>query len=313
MPTSHDPRTERVRPTPDHEWMVHLAVRLADDDDDRPPELVAAAAPSSGPPAPPALTERHALPSEDPVEGLLGVVAPDTVEVVGLVGPSRARTLHDHAVVGHGRFVHLCHRDGTSITVVPPTSASGRRSIIGPTGEVQRGRVPDACRRILGLATAPPPGDTTDLVLDQWLDAVLSASLVNTGLTWPDVVDCHPVAPLFDDLPTGADQLGAPPARNAARLAVVSSVAGQRTWDDVRRAALGRPGPWDTRLDACTVLWMDTGMFARWVQGDHLPRSVVLDALERNLPGATYDCLVAALELTSSLRSIDGRPTSDSG
>jgi hypothetical protein len=71
------------------------------------------------------------------------------------------------------------------------------------------------------------------------------------------------------------------------------------TWEVLRLAAICRGEP-DALLDACTLFWMDSGMFARWTVGEILPTTVVLEALEANLPGSVHDRLTATLSLLSA-------------
>ncbi|MCD9623613.1 hypothetical protein [Rhabdothermincola salaria] len=309
----------------------------------------------------------HALPPSDPVAGLLGRCAASSAWAVGLTGAGRVRAIDDTTTLGHGRFVHLVSRHGVSVTVVPPTAANEGAIVLGPTTTTQSGRVPDACRRIVGLPTAPPPRDTAAALVDHWLDAVLSTSLLAGSLSWADVLRCHPLARLLDGLELDPDLVAAAAKRfrwlrratdddvardlfdavdggepdegagrsvtladlvvhhmvgrdtaaafaeqrtdlggwSPAQIADLTGAAGRVvTWEVLRLAAICRADP-AALLDACTLSWMDAGMFARWTLGDALPTAVALDVLGRSLPGSVHDRLTAALSLLSTH---DGEP-----
>ena len=369
MPTSRDHRSAPPGADPLGERLLEIALALAARDVDGPATYVEVLAPvelgTSEPVA------EQALPPSDPVVGLLGRSAPRSAWAVGLTGAGKVRAIDDTTVLDHGRFVHLVTRQGVSVTVVPRTAADEAATVLGPIALAPPGRVPDACRRIMGLPTAPPPLTTTDGLVDHWLDAVLAASLLDGSLSWADVLRRHPLARLLDGLgldpdlgdaaarrvrwlrqatdddvardlfdvvdDPGPDEVGdrsvtladlvvhhivgrdaatAFAARctdlegwSPARIADLTDAAGRFvTWEVLRLAAVCRSEPGGP-LDACTLLWMDAGMFARWALGHALPTAVVLDLLGRTLPGSVHDRLTATLSLLAAVDDEQpGRP-----
>ena len=292
MPTSRDPASSTVGHCSDvhHRRLVDIALGLAATGDDAPAaHVVVSADPHRRTDEP--TVERHPLPPDDPVVGLLGRRAPAGACAVGLVGPGRIHPLDHARGPASGVVVHLVATLGVSVTVVAPTRRGDPPHLVGPTHEVQRGRVADACRRILGLPTAPPPPDTIDLLVDDWLERVLSASLTEPALGWGDLLACHPLL----------CALGLTDERwTPSMLARATRLAGQTVgWESVRASHLERDHEGGV-VSRAQLSWMDVGMFARWVRDEALPRPVVLDALDANLPGPVHDRLTATLSLVSA-------------
>jgi hypothetical protein len=316
MPTSRERRVARARRTHtslDAEWMVHLARTLADPDAEggsSPAALVVVERPPDGP----ATDQSHGevtttpLPADDPVLGLFGRIAGPETTAVGMVGPARARSMEDAEIGGHGQFVHLLRRDGMAVTVVPPSGEAPSRTL-GPTDEPQVGRVPDACRRILGLPTAPPPTSTVGLWVDTWLDLVFLRALRPPTVRWPELA--HELTSCLQSFPGApTDQARTATPAQIARLLV--AIGHSVTWEELREVDIARAvdrtrsgGDAITDADAeapgygARVLqWMDVGMYARIRFADHLPRAVVLDTLEQQLPATVLDQVYATLALT---------------
>ena len=87
-------------------------------------------------------------------------------------------------------FVHLVDRRGSSVSVL--TGPGSQTLVDGPDPEPVQGRAADACRRMLGLPTAPPPPDMTAHVVDLWLARTTRAALEHPGLDWPSVARHNP-------------------------------------------------------------------------------------------------------------------------
>ena len=216
----------------------------------------------------------------DPVEGLLGFVAPRRLRAVGLVAGGRTQALDDDdRPPARGGFVHLVDRDGTSVTRT--VDAEGRSLVIGPAEEVQVGRVPDACRRALGLDTALPPPDTTAVVVDAWLEKLLAVALRHPDLSWPEVVDLQPGS-------NGA----CTPGELAGRL---SALGQELTWDLVRRGFLDGVIAARHGIDAALAGWMDDGMLARWLIGAAIPWSSQLEIVDALLAPEVSDLVAATV------------------
>src|SRR5690606_13156727 len=140
----------------------------------------------------------------------------------------------------------LVGRSGATAGVLRRAGGPPRRLESPPQGPVA-----DACRRALGLATAPPPGGTAELWARWWLDRLVEAASRHraAGVVpgWAETVARHPAA--FVPLPgTGRPPLRpATPAPDPAAVATAAAdLAGAWTWERLRThhpaAALpGRP------------------------------------------------------------------------
>lgn len=310
MPSSHDRRALRARRRQlalQHEWLVQLALTLVGGPDDPSgdrAELVQVRRPADIAPDHP--THRAGqltiarLDGHDPVRAPYGRTVPPDVDAVGLVVPARAWCAIRCARHEHGTFVHLVTRAGTSVTVTP-AGGGHPPQVIGPAAEPSGGRVPDACRRILGLPTAPPPPTCTDVVLDAWLETVLATTVRQPGVGWATLASASPVV---TDL---AQALGLRlrPVPTPAELAEAFRTIGELVpWEAVRAwvgAAIdegGAPHHLLEGFDREALEWMDLGMFARQVADERLPVAPVLDTLAQLLAPLTFDRVTATIALT---------------
>jgi hypothetical protein len=141
--------------------------------------------------------------------------------------------------------------------------------------------VPDACRRAIGLPTAPPPADTVAVVVDEWLGRVIEAAGRRPDLTWDDVVALHasPDAPCT-------------PAELARRTV---EVGGELSWATVRRAFVDGTLRDHPDVDATIADWMDDGMLARWVIGTAVPWASLLEIVDALLAPHVSDLVAAAV------------------
>jgi hypothetical protein len=222
--------------------------------------------------------ELTSLEAGDPVEHLLGVEARPHVDVIGIAAGGRSLRLDlDVEAASAGRVIHLLDRAGTSITRM--LHDEGRPLVVGPSGEIQQGRIADVCRRAFGLATAPPPGDCVSLVIDLWLGRVIAAAADRPHLTWDEVVGLHPVA-----------RTPCTPAQLAERTVDI----GQRIrWSTVRQGYIDGEIDGYGGVDASIAEWMDDGMLARWLLGTAPPWSSLLEIVDARV-GPVVSDLVAA-------------------
>jgi hypothetical protein len=111
----------------------------------------------------------------------------------------------------------------------------------------------DACRRAVGLATAPNIEHPLHLVLALWLDRVLvELASCHRVLRWADAALLAPMAE--------PDRCPTPPALGAA------FASQSRGWARLRfAAASGQPVV--VPIESAHAAWMDTPMFARWCLG----------------------------------------------
>lgn len=328
MPSSRErrvARAQRARTSLDAEWMVRLAQELSETHERSSSALLVSVTTVDDPDSAEgrdALVTTSELPAHDPVLGLFGRIAAADAIAVGMVGAARARSMDDDEVLGQGVFVHLVGRDGTSVTVVPSCEHGPARTL-GPVAAPQVGRVPDACRRMLGLPSAPPPADFIDRLVDEWLELVLSRTLQDPTLSWADIgrlctawIAASPAAPKALRRPTTpaqtAELLVASGRRLSWRRYYAAAVRAAARWEaeeeelaerydeeDLEDLDVG-PDPITLGFDAWTLLWMDEGMYARLQMGEGLPRRLALDTLQQLLAPAVFDQVEATISLTGT-------------
>lgn len=210
---------------------------------------------------------RH-LDCADVVCALGGFVAPQRWDVFGIIAPARCTPAdpaarhppdRDGGAPEHNDVTACALVARTGLVVSELRSVDGALVTAGPT----EGRVVDACRRALGLRTAPSTCGPRVWYLLLWIDRMLAAVL-------------------------GAD-LGHPPSWEA--LAALERTASPSTWRGLRTAcARGRievPG-----ISPCGASWMDDGMFGREAIGVFAPLLETLGDLRDLLPSSTFERLV---------------------
>jgi len=230
-----------------------------------------------------------------PLDELVGRTAPDEWAAVGVVADGRARRLDTDVPPVRVRTTHLVGRDGSWASRctgadVEPLIASGEADDPGRVA----GRLDDACRRVLGLPTAPADVGTGPLWAARWLDAVVAAAAASTAArarmaTWPEVARLHPAVPALDGAGPAAavpdpDELG-----ERAR-----TLASWRDWSVLRRACAA--GMWSTpEVDAEAAAWLDDGAFCRWALGAFPDLEDLLVAVADLLPASVTARIVHTL------------------
>ena len=210
------------------------------------------------------------LNADDPVPSLFCRTVDTHISAVGIYAPATlSGSIGTSIVSADQTVVHIVHRSGNALTALSQLESV---RTFGPTTEPQHGRVPDACRRILGLATAPPTDSMTDFVIAAWLEVISRVALQHPGITWSDIVALHPACNSIDEAAT-------PTAIAQATQALGHSLEGCPFGDSGKK----------------TAAWMDSGMFSRWAM-DSLPsRSDAFDLLDAALGPATFDRLWATI------------------
>jgi hypothetical protein len=234
-------------PDPDHDALAAL-VRAADEALDDDAVLgVHGAAPGTGRLAWTPLGGLH------PLDALLGAVAPPHWCAVGVrtrgvaTGPDGTDDVVVTLLVGRTGASASTMRRGDTVVPLP-----GRPD----------GTIADACRRALGLPTAPPPGSTALLWTLSWLDRVVaeaSARPPGDRRSWAEVARWHPAV-------AGGLAAGPGTPSPAAVAGAARALAEAWPWPQLRSspAVVDVPGgPPDLSLSR----WMDDGMWARWVLG----------------------------------------------
>jgi hypothetical protein len=203
-----------------------------------------------------------------PLDLLLGFVAPVHWWALGVSSCGR-----QHPIGGDGRVVRSADSPRVRITVLIDRSGGGagllRRgdeltTMPGPPG----GTVADACRRALGVGTAPPPSTTVGLWTRCWLDRLVDTLAGSGGAggrgpgppTWHDVTRLHPASSVVT---ARWSRLGFGPDADALADAT-RALADAWPWARLRAdpAVVDVPGPLP---DARVAAWMDDGMWARWL------------------------------------------------
>jgi hypothetical protein len=223
----------------------------------------------------------HPLYAPDPVDALVGRIAAADVVAVGLRAPARSRLARGQGPVVHGVVVHLVDRTGTSVTVAPALGPL----VVGPTREPIAGRAADACRRMLGLPTAPAPPPTVDTVVLLWLSRLARVAAGDPRLDWPGALSRLP-RPLT------------PTATPADAAAALRDATVRWSWEELRRAvAAGNPDAAAGCAEPPAAGWMDGSMLARWVEAELPPLALVTDVLDATLAPGTVDRIRAAARL----------------
>jgi hypothetical protein len=128
------------------------------------------------------------------------------------------------------------------------------------------GLVADACRRTLGLPTAPPPDSTEGLWALAWLDRIVETTTSGASrsgpTTWRRLVGLHPAVALLD--PAAVPVLATLPTGPGALRAAATGLAEAWPWPRIRSEPQVIRMPW-LDLTPRLAAWMDDGMWARWV------------------------------------------------
>jgi hypothetical protein len=219
----------------------------------------------------------YSLDGAHPLERLLRFVAPPEWAAVGVSSTGWA-----HPVDASGR-----PRPGTGSSQVRVTVLIDRSGAAGGVlhdgddvtdlPEPPQGVVADACRRALGVPTAPPPATSGELWTLAWLDRLVEVAGRRAGpallAAWPAVAALHPAA---GPAPHPPD----PPSLAAAAVGLAEAWP----WSRLRAepTVVSIPG---VDQSPATAEWMDDGMWARW--------------LLAGLPGGT-DLLAAVQDLLTA-------------
>ena len=214
----------------------------------------------------------RALDADDPVTSLYGTTCPPEWAAFGVVVPGRAHHLERlDGAVEPVRVGLVVSRGGEHASLVrfgdePPEGAGGITS---------EGRLPDACRRALGLSTPAPEGWSGWLWALMWVEGLLVESLADPGsLSWDAAIRAHPAVDHVLRLdPAIASEL---PHRFVEMVEIISRRFG---WDRLR--ALACEGALTGfGISPEIASWMDDGMFSREVMGVFPPIDSLLIDLE---------------------------------
>ena len=226
------------------------------------------------------------------VEALAGFTAPPEWMAIGVVTEGNARHLVERTSERRRvRCVHLVDRTGASASTLRLQGEAP--TVFGADDDQGRGRIDDACRRALGLPTAPAERSTIELWGLVWLDRVMAARAADDGTgpppRWPNIAARHPaVAVLVSD----DEEWGVQAADNIVRLGAL--LADVHSWPVLRSACAAGEWPVDD-VPPTVAAWLDDGSFSRWVLGAYPPIAELADAVCELLPPSLRRRLRAVL------------------
>jgi hypothetical protein len=224
-----------------------------------------------------------------PFAELAGQHAPDDWTVFGLRVTGMARRLDDPAAEPQRTSsVFLLDRRG------------GEASLLRQGDDVTEpsqpavGTIPDLCRRVLRLPTAPPPPTTALLWAATWVDRIVDRwgqpHRRQDLTTFAQLAILHPAV----HEPSPPDVLAVADPPSLARVARPHAAA--TTWERLRFAADPLPLP-DGPLDPWIAAWMDDGFFARWTIGAFPPLAPTVLSLRHQLGPSLGRQLMEAMVL----------------
>lgn len=190
-----------------------------------------------------------------------------------------------------------------SVTILIDRAGHGRgllrqgddtRCLAGPP----EGIVGDACRRVLGLPTPPPPPDTAALWLQLWLDRVVVEATEHSSrgrpISWDAVTLLHPGA-------RSVDGERDPEALAEATLALTDALPWHRLRCDPETIITAGPP-----LARDVAEWMDDGMYARWLLNELTDIRTLARTLDGCLPIDTLHQIAATFAFTGMAWPLEG-------
>jgi hypothetical protein len=208
-----------------------------------------------------------------PFVALAGFRAPHTWQAIGVVCEGTARAMGAAPPPGsvtpgdRVRVVHLVERTGRGISTLRADAADepvvtewdgDDATALGGS----RGAIDDACRRALGLSTAPPDAGTVELFAVMWLHDVLREAAGAAGRRrfahWDELASRHPVYELLANEPV---------TTSTADLPWLGQRLSERMpWSRVRALCATSGGPM-LGVPPAWADWLDDGAFSRLARG----------------------------------------------
>jgi len=198
-----------------------------------------------------------------PFDALAGTRAPAGWTIAGVRAIGRARHLDRPGAPGR--------RSATTFLV----SSTGEEASVMRCGDraeplpgPAEGTIPDACRRVLGVATPPAHCGPSPLFTMAWLDRVMAdwndpTRRRQLTSSWREVARRHP---LVVATPAHGADLDDP----KQLVEVVLDLTESWTWGRLRRTPSVVPLP-EGDLRPFVTRWMDDGFYARWALGAFPP------------------------------------------
>ncbi len=237
--------------------------------------------------------------------GLLPITGHPFDELVGFDAPQQWRAMAVRAV-GRGRSLDdpdqppravaatmVIGRDGITRSRLRWLDDGGGTAGESTASERQpgpvEGLIADACRRALGLATAPPHTGSAAAWALLWLDRVVerSGDPVRRPRTWAAAVALHPSAVAAD--PDGTWILADPDGLVEAARAHAEIWH----WGRLRREPFAL-GPIGAAMPAEASAWMDDGLFSRWLLAELPDPAELMGAVSDVLPAKVTTKVIGA-------------------
>ncbi len=211
-------------------------------------------------------------PGTHPFTELAGWTAPASWAIFGLRVRGQGRHLTLDGPPEATTATYVIDRRGAERSILRTGARSTR--LPGPA----MGTLPDLCRRVLGLPTAPAPATSASFWTTRWMDALLESWHAPGGRdelrSWLALARRHPAAGTSD---TG--DLAEP-----TRLVQVATAHAERwTWARLRAEPTVLCLP-DGELPPTVSEWMDDGFLARWSLGAFPEPATLLQDLLSLLP-----------------------------
>lgn len=227
---------------------------------------------------------------EHPFNALAGSIAPADWTMVGVRATGTAHHLDGGRPSARVATTYLLTRDGEEASIIRSSDE------VIEVRDRSVGTLPDACRRVLGLPTAPAPASTGSLFVVAWLDRLLelqaSGTTAGARSSWAHLAALHPAVRAVPD----HDLLRLDDPHRLVTVARAHAAAW--SWSRLRTEpdALELPSG---NLPADVTSWMDDGFYARWAFGAFpAPGDLVRDVcslLPTELAGRLVDALAELL------------------
>lgn len=221
-----------------------------------------------------------------PTDALLGFVAPPEWAAVGAVSTGHQRSPDEpEQEPVPVRVTYLLDSAGRAACLLSALAPGGAPAHRRRVEEPLDGGLPDACRRVLGMATSPPSIGPEVWLATRWLDRLLAEALAEPGrlTTWSQAAATHPL-------------VGRGPTPSPSAVAeLVDTTVEAFGWERMRRLAADGRGDSAQGIDPDVAAWMDAGFFSRWLLSAELAPSLLLTELAALLPSPVLGSVVEAL------------------
>ncbi|MEE9417267.1 MAG: hypothetical protein V3V01_18450, partial [Acidimicrobiales bacterium] len=185
-------------------------------------------------------------PSDDPLLPLVGFDAPAHWQATGVVAAATA-----HSPNGSSKVLIATLVDRRGSVVARLRNDDGEVLTMPSQGE---GRLPDLCRRTLGVpCPAPSEASTSHLFTTMWLSAILEHVLdqpLEKRSTWSEIEVLHPAAQLLSN---SLDSL----------VDRANTLARQVNWEQLRLLCADDEIV-IADIEPSDAAWFDEGSFSRW-------------------------------------------------